>query len=167
MHYNDKVRRAIKKADCADILSRYDSGELTVDDVLNRLDDFIFSMEEHEERSDYRYTVSVADVRNNVETAERVKAVSQTFLTYDEAFSYVGMCMTCDIQEYGRADVYRITCIDGQKHEVCFWLLDNERIFPPCKRPTYCDFGCCGCKMCHADDVPPWLSDPFPDDMPF
>lgn len=74
-----------------------------------------------------------------------------TFLTYDEAFDYVGFCMVNDIEEFGRPRVYQILHMDSE-HVLEVFELDNDLIEPPCRKPIYSSYGCLGCTKCKEDD---------------
>lgn len=74
-----------------------------------------------------------------------------TFLTYEEAFDFVGWSMVNDIEEFGRADVYQILRIDHVGHVVEAVELNNDLLEPPCRKPTYSTYGCLGCTECEED----------------
>lgn len=77
--------------------------------------------------------------------------ILETFLTYEEAFDFVGWCMVNDIEEFGRADVYQILRIDYAGHVIEAVELDNDLLEPPCRKPTYSTYGCLGCTKCKED----------------
>lgn len=119
------------------------------------------------------FRVIMSEICNEGENAEPGD-ICGTFLTYDEAFEFVGWCMVNDIGEFGCPDVYQILHIDNTGHIVSIVELDNDEIESPCRKPTYSAFGCLGCTQCKEDDevktdeeFPDWdeiLSD---DSLPF
>ncbi len=42
--YNDAVNRALKENDCSDLAQRYKSGEISSEDLCNRMNDFFDSL---------------------------------------------------------------------------------------------------------------------------
>ena len=98
------------------------------------------------------YKVVVSEVYSEEKLSEPGD-IYETFLTYEEAFSYVGWCMGNDIEEFGRPDVYQIWQIDSSGRVICVTELDNDVIEPPCHKPTYSAFGCLGCTRCKKEKV--------------
>ena len=67
--------------------------------VRNKLNDNV-------SKAEY-YKVIISEVRSERKLSEMGDHVG-TFLTYEEAFEFVGFCMVNDIEEFGRPDVYQI-----------------------------------------------------------
>ncbi|GEM_PF-4095470 len=103
-----------------------------------------------------KYGVSVSKCRTEESAAVRkIGLIFETFLSFEEAFSYVGFCMVNDIDEFGRPDVYQILFLDSFGRILVIAELDNDVIEPPCYKPTYPEFGCLGCTKCKEKEAVP------------
>lgn len=98
------------------------------------------------------YEVILSELRNEGEPEEYIPGYRLgAFLTYEEAFSFVGYQMENDIKEFGRADVYQIMYLDNYGEVFKVETLDNETLNPPCRKPTYPIYGCQGCLECKEE----------------
>ena len=95
----------------------------------------------------------MSEIRNDEEVFKR-STTCGTFLNYEKALDYVGWCVQNDIEQFGRADVYQILCLDSSGQVLETVELDNDVIEPPCKKPTCPAFGCLGCTACKKDSAP-------------
>lgn len=126
--------------------------EISVHEAVNNFCKYAENVSERVMPEVKCYRVILSEARNEYSKKYQGSAFG-TFLSYEEAFDYVGMCMCNDIDEFGQPNVYQILCLDsGQVVETV--ELDNEKIEPPCQRPTYSEYGCLGCTECKTESAP-------------